>query len=109
MTADNSTIYCNRSRFGRIVPPGLLVENRPYADWHFKSGYGYWQYRGGSIVCFLRGHRWKWCHSLIRLDDPRGCAPYWHLQCVRCHKSEHNPSEDDTYRAAERVRMGGHV
>jgi hypothetical protein len=97
----------NRPRRGRFVAPGLSHADRPYADWrHFKNGYGYWNYRGGLLLCALLGHKWKWCHSLVRLDDPRGCAPYWHVQCVRCRKSERNPSEDDAYRVAERQRMG---
>jgi hypothetical protein len=66
-----------------IVRPGLLDPARPYADWHFYDGYGCWNLRGGRLVCFLRGHHWKW----VVQPNTEG----WHLQCIRCRRIEHNP------------------
>jgi hypothetical protein len=71
-----------------IVPCGLLDPARPYADLHFKDGYGYWNYRGGPLFCWLHGHRWKWCFSTV-IDGQQ----QWHLQCVRCRRQEKNPRE----------------
>lgn len=87
-----------------IVPPGLLDEGRPYADRHFFSGYGYWNYRGGILVCWIRGHRWKWCHSRIYPDRTIAiCGPLWHLQCVRCLRQELNPYEIERDQRAEPI------
>jgi hypothetical protein len=74
------------------MAPGLVhPEKGAYVSArNFTDGYGYWNYRGGTVVCFLRGHLFKWCHS----QTHPGCGiPLWHLQCTRCRKSERNPSE----------------
>jgi hypothetical protein len=76
----------------KIVSQGIIYEPKPrYSSWrHLTDAYGYWNYRGGVIVCGVRGHRWKWVRERLFLDGTEPEGP-WDLQCVRCLRKERSP------------------
>jgi len=74
-----------------IIPQGIIDDSKPhyFSARNFTDRRGYWNYRGGIILCFITGHRWKWTKGTFYND---GCAP-WHVQCTRCLKVQEPPHE----------------